>query len=39
MVNGKNDKAIFNNKWQKFDDANERCWRKVSRFCKVKGGY
>ena len=34
MIKGKNGKTIFNNKWRKFNEANECCWREVSRFCK-----
>ena len=38
MIEGKSGKAIFSNKWQKFDDAEECSWCAVSRFCNVKGG-
>ena len=37
MIKGKNGKVIFNNERRKFDDAEECCWREVSRFCRVKG--
>jgi hypothetical protein len=38
MLKGKNGKVIFNNEWQNFDEAEDCCWFKVSRFYKVKGG-
>ena len=36
---GKNGKAIFKNERRKFDETEECCWREVSWFCRVKGGY